>query len=136
MSTTLRENLNNKEGGSTLDLVAEILVLNDDASVARIRGAAATMDEESGSSAHAVVGSRVEVIAVVHALEDAHVTQSVFSLWQWTNGDTALALWVVAARTRVARASRSGVDVTAVKASSKKSVTSLRIGIRTSSSNF
>lgn len=35
------------EGGSGLDLVADILTLNDDASFGRIAGAATTMNQES-----------------------------------------------------------------------------------------
>jgi 16S rRNA G966 N2-methylase RsmD len=86
------------QGGATLDLVAGAGVLNHDAALRRIARASTAVDQESGATAHVVRTGRVQVVAVVHALEGAHVAEGVGSLRNGAHGDLALAAGIVAAR--------------------------------------
>ena len=88
----------NGESGTTLDLVADVLILNHNASLGRVAGASAAVDEEAGATAHRVGGIGVQIVAVVHALEGAHVAQSVATLGEGAHIHLALAGRVVAAR--------------------------------------
>lgn len=90
------------ESGAALDLVADVLVLDHNAALGGVAGASAAVDEEAGAAAHAVGCVGVQVVAVVHSLEGAHVAQSVASLGKRTNAHLALAGRVVAARARSA----------------------------------
>ena len=56
------------------------------------------MNEEAGTTAHGVGGVGVQIVAVVHALEGAHVAQSVATLGKGAHTHLALAGRVVAAR--------------------------------------
>lgn len=86
------------ESGTALDLVADVLVLDHDASLGGVAGASATVDQEAGATAHGVGGIGVQVVAVVHALEGAHVAQSVATFRKGADTHLALAGRVVAAR--------------------------------------
>ncbi len=68
------------------------------------------MDQESRATTHVIGGSWIQIVAVVHALESAHVTQGVGSLRKRSDADLALARWVVAARARLAGAAAGGVN--------------------------
>jgi hypothetical protein len=50
------------------------------------------VDEEARAAAHAVGGVGVQVVAVVHALEGAHVAQGVVASGQGANGHLALCM--------------------------------------------
>lgn len=78
------------EAGAGLDLVSHVLVLDDDAALGRVAGASAAVDEEAGATAHVVGGVGVQVVAVIHALEGAHVAEGVATLGK--RADTHLAL--------------------------------------------
>ena len=47
------------QGGAGLDLVAHVLVLDHDAALGRVSGAAASVDQEARAAAHRVRGRRV-----------------------------------------------------------------------------
>ncbi len=87
----------NLEGGTTLDQVSGGLRFDHNASLRRVTGASAAVDEESGAAAHGVGAGRIKFITVRHSLKGHHVAQSVGSLRQWTNRDLALAVGIVAA---------------------------------------
>ena len=85
------------EGGTRLDLVAGVLVLNDNATLRRIARATSTVDKESGATAHAVAAGREQLVAVGHTLEGKHVAEGVCTLGQRADTHFALARWVVTA---------------------------------------
>ena len=89
------------------------------------------MDQEAGATAHTVGGVGVQVVAVVHALESAHVAESVATLGQRANVHLALAGRVVAARAGSTTASAVGVDLRAIIAGTIEMVATLGVGVRT-----
>lgn len=121
------------KGSATLDLVASRLRLDDNAALRRVRRARASVDQEARSAAHVVGGRGVELVAVVHALEGHHVTESVGALGKRSDRDLALARRVVSAGARLARAAASGVDVSSVVSSAVEVVAALGVGVRTAS---
>lgn len=85
------------KSGTGLDLVASRLTLNDDASFRGIARASSSMNQEARASTHVIGGGRIEVIAVGHALESVHISESVSSLRKRSDILLALAAGVIAA---------------------------------------
>lgn len=91
------------------------------------------MDQESRSAAHIVRRRRVQIVAVVHALEGSHVAKGVGALGQRANGHLALAGRVVSARSRLAAAAAIGINVATIISCPSKVVLGLRVGVRATS---
>jgi hypothetical protein len=124
---------NNGEGGSALDLVADVLVLDDDASLRGVAAAAAAVDEEARATAHVIGAGRVKIVAVRHALEGVHVSKGVVSLRKRANALLALARRVVAARAAGSAAASGCVDVRSIVAGTIEVVLALAVCIRATS---
>jgi hypothetical protein len=77
------------KAGTRLDLVADVLVLDHDAALGRVAGAAAAVNQEARAAAHVAV-LRVQLVAVRHALEGLHVAQLVVALREGANAHLAL----------------------------------------------
>jgi hypothetical protein len=124
------------EGGAGLDLVASIGTLNDDAALRRVAGAPSSVDQESRAAAHAVRASRVQVVAIVHTLESAHVTKGVGALRKGADGDLALARRVVAAAAGLTAAGTVSIDLTTVERGTVKMVSALRVSVWSTSGDI
>lgn len=128
--THLRDNL---ECGTALDHVTSGLRLDHNASLGGVAAAAATMDQEARATAHIIGGRRVQVIAVVHALEGSHVSESVGALRKWANAHLALAGRVVSATAGLPTAAPASVNVASIISSAIEMVPRLGIGVRPAS---
>jgi hypothetical protein len=110
------------QGGATLDLVAGARVLDHDAALRRVARASTAVDQESGATAHIVRARGVQVVAVVHALEGAHVAEGVGALREGAYRDLALAAGAVAARAGLATARTGGVNLASICVTTKNSI--------------
>ena len=132
-STVISSLSSNLQGSTTLDLVASALALDHDAALRRISSASTTVNQKTRATTHTVGRRRIQLIAVVHSLESLHVAQGISALRKRTNRDLALATGVVAARSWLARAGTGGVNVGTIIASAREVVTTLGVGVRTTS---
>ncbi len=121
------------ESSTTLDLVADVLILNDNATFRWVTRASTAVDQKAGASTHVVGGGWVQVVAVWHALEGVHVSEGVGSWWQWTDTLLASARWIISAGTRLAGAGTSCVNIGSVVTGTPEVVRGNIIGVWTTS---
>jgi hypothetical protein len=88
------------------------------------------VDQKSRAAAHVVRARRVQVIAVVHTLEIAHVAKGIGALGKGTHRNLALTRGVVAATARLTTAGSVSINVAAVKGFAVETVSALRVSVR------
>jgi hypothetical protein len=87
------------------------------------------VDQKSRAAAHVVGARGVQVVAIVHALESAHVAKGVGALRKGAHRDLALARGVVAAAAGLTAAGTVSIDLTAVERGTVKMMGTLRVSV-------
>lgn len=78
------------QAGAGLDLVSHRLGLDHNTALGRVARASAPVNQEARAAAHVVGGVGVQVVAVVHALESAHIAEGVGTSGQGAHSHFAL----------------------------------------------
>jgi hypothetical protein len=126
----------NMKSRPALDQIASTLTRNDNTTNGWIAGlAVATMDEEIGSSAHVIGGSREQLIGIWVSLVSEHVSQGISTWWEGTNILLTGTRRIITTRTRGATAAGLGVDLGTVESSSPEVMVGNIISIWPTSSN-
>lgn len=124
---------NHLQGGTALDFVTSVLIFDHNTTLRRIARASSTVDKEARATTHVVAARGIQLVAIRHALKGHHVTKGVSALRKRTHRHLTLTGWIISARTRLARATTSSINLATIITLSPEVMSRLRISVRTSS---